>query len=66
MDHEKGQQFFPSTEQPTPPPAERRTERPDRRVGPSDRRNEMRYGRRYGRKEDRRINFVKDRRRRAD
>ena len=62
MNHEKDQIPFPSPDQSRALPAERRTARMDRRVGHYDRRNEMRYGRRYGRKQDRRVNFLKDRR----
>jgi len=60
MDHEKDQSPFP-TESSTPP-AERRKGKTDRRAGSRDRRTEIRLGRRYGRKQDRRVNFMKDRR----
>jgi hypothetical protein len=62
MDHEKDQNPFPFSTEPAGPPAERRTGRTERRVGPRERRTEIRYGRRYGRKQDRRVNFLKDRR----
>jgi hypothetical protein len=44
------------------PFVERRSGQPDRRMGASDRRQGVRPGRRYHRKEDRRVNPLPDRR----